>query len=283
VDLHGPSISVGTGFIEDLPAGVRKVAAKYRRGRGFLPLFLADLWTNLGFRVIGGSLVRASSHSAVVADYNMIHNNIAAWGKAINRTGQLGVFGTSWARGTTFCPPNFNIDLTWPSITFLARTMGAGPEPFWPGVAAGKVELMIRQLGRCRRDWRLEAKIAAEMDALAPRVRRHRYEWESMALVTRVLHLQRRADYALLEVDYFHANFRPVEPEWQRRLKEQAAILRDLARLRRRVRRHFSRRYHGQAFQEWVQDLFNQYESRLMQAGAVCKQKLRQARRFYGR
>lgn len=276
-----PVIGPRQQFVEDYPPELRKIAGKHRVGRLFKPLFQADLWSGLGFRVIGASAVRVSGDGPLLPRYNQRHDNLRAWSDAIRRTGQLGQIATSWARGTSWCPPNFSIDLTWPSISVLAETMGAKPAPFWPGIPPATVRRIVAQLGRCRLDWRLELKLAEEMDALAPRFKAHRHEWESLALMARVLHLQRRAEFAESEVSYFHANNRPVDAEWQRRLDDQAGILKDLRDLRRRVHRHFAKRYFGAAFEEWVSDLFDLHKQRLTEARAISRRKLRTARRRY--
>ena len=278
---EAPAMSAGSKFVEDLPANIQKVLAPYRRGRGFTPLFVADLWTRLGFRIIGPSMVRVSSLGPVMPDSNLVRNNLMAWVRTIKRTRQLGVMATSWERGTTFCPPNFNIDLTWPNIGFLGRAMGARPKPFWPGIDPQVADRIVRQLGRSRRDWRLEGPLADEMEKLAPRLKAHRHEWESLMLMARVLHWQRRAEYAQAEVDFFDAGIRPVEPEWQRRLDDQEAILRDLAGLRKRVREHFGRRYHGGAFEEWQRELFDLPKRRVRECQAISRRKLRLAARVY--
>jgi len=280
-DPAAPAIGSGTAFIEDLPAAVTRAVAKYRRGDGFTPIFQARMWSDMGFRVFGASVVRSSSHLAVMSDYNMMRSNIRAWARVIRETGQLGVVGTSWARGTTFCPPGFNVDLTWPNISYLAGAMGRKVKPFWPGIPAATVERIVTQFGRCKKDWRLEDKLAEEMRALRPKVRDHVYEWDSLILMARVLSLHRRAEYAMLEVEFFHANTRPVDSEWQRRLDDQAGIVRDLRAMRREVAAHFGKRYTGDAFREWVRDLFDLWESKMRTCGAVARRKKVAAARIY--
>ncbi|NQU11802.1 family 20 glycosylhydrolase [bacterium] len=278
-----PAISDGTRFVEDLPPGLQRVLAPYRRGRGFKPLFVADLWTRLGFRIVGPSRLRVSSDGPVMPAANDARNNLATWVGAVKRTRQLGVIATSWERGTTFCPPNFNFDLNWPQITFLARALGAKPKPFWPGIPPATVERIVTTLGRCRRDWRLESVIADEMAKLAPRVKAHRFEWDSLRLMARVLAWHRRAEFAQAEIDYFDPAARPTEDEWQRRLDDQAGVLRDAVRLRREVTRHFGRRYHGEAFREWVRALFDLPERRVRECRVIARRKRSLARRRYAR
>lgn len=282
-DPAAPTLGKGHTFIEDLaPAVAKEVAPDLdKQHRTFRAMFQADLWTRLGFRVLGASAIRCSTNLATMPRYNYHTENIRAWSRAVNRTDALGQVGTSWARGTTWCPPGFCIDLTWPLITELARSMGANPKPFFTGVPAATVSRIIRTIGRCRDDWRLEGNIAEEMESLSPRIRSHRFEWDSISIMTRVLELQRQAEYALLEVDFFHANMRPVDSEWQRRLDDQASILKRLTSLRKRVQTHFEKRYVGEGFNEWVRDLFDLHETKLNEAGRICRQKMTLAKRRY--
>lgn len=278
---HAPPIGENTPFIEEMPEATAKLAAPFREGQGFRNLFLVDFWTKLGFRVMGAGALRSSSAGPVLPDFNHFIGNIHAWGAAIQRSGQLGLIGTSWARGTTFCPPGFCPDLTWPMIDELGRCMGAKTKAFWPGIAAERIDLLIRQAGRCARDWRLEGKLADEMATLAETLQAHTFEWESLRLMLQTLKLRRRAAFALEEVDFFHANIRPPEPEWRRRLTEQKACLKEIRQLRKQVRRHFRQRYRGDAFDEWCRDLFDLHEQRLRQAGEICREKMMRAAEFY--
>jgi len=278
-----PPIGPGTAFVEDHRPRIARMLAPYRHGPKFTPLFQADLWTKLGMPVLGASSLRVSSNLSVLPPYNQLFSNVRGWSRAVKRTRQLGQIGTSWARGTSWCPPNYCIDLQWPVVTEMARTMDAKPKPFWPGIAPRTVDRIIRTLGRCREDWRLEEKIADEMDRLAPRVKAHRYEWDGIALMARVLALQRRAEYNLAEVEFFHANHRPVDTEWQRRIREQKATLRDFAAMKRRVRAHFGKRYHGAAFEEWISHLFDLFVQRIKDCRKQCRRKLHLARRTYAR
>jgi len=278
---EAPPVHPGVRFTEDLPAGVKRLIEPYLEGRRFRTMFPVDLWTQMGFRVIGATAVRASAHGPVLPRYNLLHANIRAWWKAIRRTGQMGLIATSWARGTTFCPPNFNTDLTWPSIAELAQGGGRRPKPFWPGVPQSTVRRIVAQLGRCREDWAIESRLIEEMNRLRPRVKAHLHEWDSLILMARALELRRRIDHALLEVDYFHASCRPVGAEWQRRINDQVALIKQITALRKEVRAHFGRRYHGDAFEEWLRDLFDLHEARLKEAGRICREKKARATQRY--
>ncbi|MCX5662507.1 MAG: family 20 glycosylhydrolase [Planctomycetota bacterium] len=282
-DTRGPGIGAGTKFVEDLPAKLRKVVEPHREGRLFTPLFQADMWRGLGAEVLPVSALRVSSHLSVLPAYHEFFANIRGISRAVHRAGCLGQIGTSWARGTSWCPPNFPIDLTWPLIAELSRSLGGKPKPFFAGVPAKTVDRLILTLGRSRRDWRLELKVAEEMEALAPHVKSHRYEWLGIALMARALDLQRKAEFNLAEVDYFFPNHRPVDSEWQRRLDEQAATLREIAALRKRIIAHFGKRYHGKAFDEWVGQVFGVLEQRIKDVTKICRAKKALARKTYAR
>lgn len=278
---EAPPIGPGTKFIEDHSPRIQRLLAPYRRGKLFQPLFQMDLWTREGMRVVAASALRTSANLSVMPLYNRLLSNVRGWAREVKRTGQMGQIGTSWARGTSWCPPNFCIDMQWPIIAEMSRSMGAKPKPFWPGIPQATIDRIIKTLGRCREDWRLEEKIADEMDALAPRIRAHRYEWDGIALMARVLALQRRAEYNLAEVEFFHANHRPVDTEWQRRINEQNQTLKDLAAMQKKVRAHFGQRYHGAAFEEWLMHLFDLWALKIREAQKVCRKKLGLARREY--
>lgn len=281
-DPAAPAIGPGTLFVEDYPPAIQKLIAPDRRGKMFLPLLQLDLWRRAGIDAVAISAARLSEELAVLPRYNARHANIAGVSAAVRRSRQLGHIATSWARGNSWCPPNYCIDLQWPLVAILAESMGRKPKPFWPGIPKAKTEHIFRTLGRCREDWRLELQVADEMDRLAPKLRAHLYEWKSITLMARVLALQRRADFNLLEVDYFAANCRPCDTEWQRRLRDQQHTLHDLAAMRRHVRAHFAQRYTGTALEEWIRHLFDLYEQRLRDCQKTCRHRLRQKRQSEG-
>lgn len=274
-----PTIGPGTKFTEDFPPAIQQLVEPYRRGRLYVPGFQLDIWTKTGVRAVAASAARVSSNWQVLPYYNALASNIRGAAAAVKRTRQLGQIATSWARGTSWCPPNFCIDLQWPLIAILAQSMGEKPKPFWPGIPVKTVDRIIRTLGRCREDWGLELQIADEMDKLKPRA--HRYEWQSLALMARVWALLRRADYDILEVDFFTSNCRPCDTEWQRRLRSSAQTLRDIATMRRQVRAHFGKRYAGGDYEEWLRHLFDLHEQRIRAGRKICQRKMKLSRRHY--
>lgn len=278
---QAPVVSGGSTFIEDMPAPLKKLVAPYLAGREFQSMFQVDMWTSLGFKVIGSSAARASADGAVLGFINNRIANIQMMSLAVQRTNQLGHMATSWARGTTFCPPNCSIDTTWPQIAELSRSMGAKPRPFFAGIPPRTVERLMKTLGRSRQDWRLEERVADEMEELAPKLKSHRYEWDGMIIMARLLALHRQAEFAVMEVDYFHANNHPVVSEWQRRIDDQSRALKELTAMKRQVRAHFAQRYHGAAFEEWLRDLFDLHISNLQEAKRVSREKLKVARKLY--
>lgn len=277
-----PTVSEGTKFIEDANAKIRGMVKPYQKGRTFTALCEVDILKKMGFEVIGASAVRRSADMAVLPDYNAHVRNVRVWASAVRRASALGQIATSWARGTTFCPPGSSIDAQWFTIGETARAMGSKPAPFFSGIPEDTVRRIFSQLGRCKNEWRIEGKIAVEMEKYLPKIKTHKYEWKSVALLARVLQLHRRSEYAQLEVDFFHANNRPVDDEWRRRLDDQRRILREIAVMRRKVRTHFGKRYYGEHFEEWIRDLFDLHERRLKEAGRICRNKLIQTKKIYG-
>jgi hypothetical protein len=249
----------------------------------FQPLLEIDLWSRLGMDVVGASGLRFTRNGSVLPNYNQQFSNVRGWGKAIRRTGQLGQIGTSWARATSWSPPNHCIDLQWPIVTEMARSMGVKPKPFWPGIPEATIARIFKALGRCREDWQIEGRIADEMEALAPKLEAHSFEWQSVILMARTMALQRRAAAEVAAVDTFYANNRPVDSEWRRRIREHSRMLRELTELRRRVRAHFRQRFHGTAFDEWLRHLFDLHLERVRACREACRARVRVARKRYAK
>jgi hypothetical protein len=120
------------------------------------------------------------------------------------------------------------------------------------------------------------------MSELTPELAAHSFEWQSLILMARVLHLHRQAAFAREEVVFFHANIRPVAAEWQRRLDDQARLQDALVALRQEVDAHFGKRYHGMAQAEWLCDLFDRWQEEQASCTAVCRRKKSEAARRYG-
>jgi hypothetical protein len=279
--IDAPPLAAAQKWIEDLPQPIRDLIEPYRNGRHFKPLFQVEMWTQLGFRILGASATRISYDGPLLPPYHCRRDNIRVWSESIQRNAQLGQVATSWARGTSWCPPNYPFDLSWPLLSEIGRSMGAHPEPFFAGVEREKVDQIFDLLGRCREDSRCEAEVADEMEALLPLLTKHQFEWLSTILLTRLLALHRRAAFALLEVEDFHANHRPVDSEWQRRLDDQAQICGELRDLRAKVHAHFSQRYTGKAFEEWIASIFSLQLKRLESCREECAEKLRAATECY--
>lgn len=276
-----PAIHAGSRFFEDMSPAGKELLRPYRRGRGVKSYFGVDLFTKLGFGVIGASHVRRSSHGAVLPPFLTVRDNIESWAKAIGESGQLGLIGTSWARGTTFCPPNFPPELTWPNLAVLSRAMGAQPPPCFDGIPTATLDRILGQLSRSRVDWAMEKPVAAEIAALAPQVRAMQHEWRCLELMARTLGLRRAADAVVDEVEFFLASDSLVPQEWQRRIDDQARLQGELSSLRGVVAEHFGRRYHGRNFEEWLRFLFDVPSDRLTRATSISRQRLVDAQRFY--
>lgn len=276
-----PAIHGGSRFFEDLAPAAQELLRPYRRERGVKSFFGVDLFTKLGFRVLGASHVRRSSHGAAIPPFLTVQDNIVSWAKAVRESGQLGLIGTSWARGTTFCPPNFPAELTWPNLAVLSRAMGAQPPPCFDGVPPETLEKILGRLSRCCSDWSLEKPLAGEIAELTPQVRAMSYEWRCLELMVRAHGLQRRVSGALSEVDYFLASESLVPQEWQRRIDDQARLRDELAALRAVVAGHFGQRYHGRNFEEWLRFLFDVPSQRLDHATSVSRECLAASERFY--
>lgn len=278
---RGPAINGGTKFWEDLEEPLRELLAPHFDGETFAPLFWCDVWHSLGFEVWGTSSARVSGDFHILPDYNARCANLKAWNTKLHSGAITGHIVTSWARGTTFCPPIFSFDATWPILEDGARTAGKSVTPFFPGIDAAKVRHIFESLGRCKQDWRIEALIADEMDALAPQLKSHRWEWDGIALLARALAWHRVAAAAQDEVEYFAAADILIDSEWQRRLDEQAVAAQNGAQLKAKVHAHFAQRYDGEAFEEWVRDVFDAPMARMLAYTERCRNNVEAMRQKY--
>jgi len=280
---EAPLIQPNTQFAEDCAPAIRKLIKPHQKGRLFRRHLQLDIFTKLGMPCVPVSALRASSNGEVLPPYHGMTTNIQGWGKAVKRCRAQGQIASSWARGTTWCPPNYCIDLSWPLIAELAKCMGKKPARFWPDIPAKTVDRIVHALGRCRDGLNAEDEIAAEIESLAPKVKIHKHEWIALGLMARVLQLHKRTDFNILEVDYFYANDRPTPEEWQRRINEQTQTLADIAKLRERVRKHFEKRYRGEAFEEWLRHLFDLRVDRLRACRQTCRDRKQRSRVTYSR
>ena len=254
-----PTIQTQTEWIEDLPPFAQNLIEPFRRGRGVVPMFQADLWTSLGFKVIGASTVRMTSDGAVMPEFHKHRENVAAWSRACERNDLVGQIATSWARGRTTSPPNLPFDLTWPLVQEMARSMGAQPKDFFEGIEPKTVQRIVQTLGRCREDWRIEKTIAEEMDALAPQLRTHQFEWKSLSLLAHLLALHHNCDFTLMITEHRES----LSPGWVVRFEK---LLAELDATEAEVAAHFSHRYRGAAYEEWLKLLFKLHRKRLQAA-----------------
>lgn len=277
-DASAPTLNGKIAFLDEMPEALGTQLRPYRVGKTFSSIFQADLWTKLGFETFGTTAVRISYDGPSIPYYNWRWKNIELWAQVAKSSGQVGIIASSWARGTSWCWPNYSFDLTWPLTHALTSALGAAPQDFYAGI---KPETMIRifqTLGRCRENWKRETAVVAEMEQLAPALQAHHHEWQSTILMAKVLSWQKRASFAVDEVEDFWSNYRPVDSEWQRRLDDQAELLEEAAILRSEVVAHFAKRYWGKAFDEWVSTLFDIYCERVKRCFAPTHEKLTAAR-----
>jgi hypothetical protein len=244
-------------------------------------LFRADVWHSLGFEVWGTSAARTSGDFHILPDYNARFSNVRAWNEKLHSGAVSAHIVSSWARGTTFCPPIVAFDATWPILQEAARTANKSALTFFTGIEELKVRLIFESLGRCKKDWRLETEIADQMDALAPQVQTHRWEWQGIALLARALAWHRLAAAVQDEVEYFAAAQNLIDSEWQRRLDEQETVARSGKELKARLHAHFAERYYGAAFEEWLRDVFDAPTARMLAYAQHCRDALETARRTY--
>lgn len=269
--------------VEGLPAAVRREIAPYYdpETRLFAPMWQVDWLSAKGLRLIGAGAARSTSHGETIPHYQHLMRNLDAWSTAIQRNNQLGVMATSWARGTTFCPPNLVLEMTWPALEHFGRAWGAGKHRFWTGLSASRQERLIGLIGHCQQGWSAHDVVLAEMAEARAAIRSHVWEWDALRLMVETHKFHADVHFAGLEVDWFAAAQRPVDAEWQRRLDYQANRRKLGHDLRRRVQSHFSQRYHGMAYREWLDHLFAVPQAKLDRLTATSRPALAAARKRY--
>jgi hypothetical protein len=291
LNAQSPVITQHTRYFQDMSEGVREAIAPYRVGeRHVLRHFYLDLFVEQGFTCLPGSAVRVSGNGAILPPVNQLVRQQESWAGAVKRVrgaeggggGAMGHIATSWARGRTFKPPNFMFDLTWWLIHEAARLLGREPEAFWPDLEEGEVRGVMEEIGRVREDWRIEGQIIARMGEMGKRVKRHAYEWKSLVLMVETLRATRQAEGFLAEgVSIFNAP-RLVPSDVDRREQEFAEAAANLAEVRGRVRKHFARRYHGLALEEWERFVFEKLALDLEVARKRCAGMKARCRAFWG-
>lgn len=278
---QAPALGEGSRFFEDLPKPVQKLINPHCKGDRIRSFFQVDMFTKLGFRILGACALRVSVDGACVPDYTAHAGNIRGYADAICRNGQVGLIGTSWARGTSFCPPNFPTELQWPLVKVLVEAMGGKGVSFFKGVPEKKLWKTLRTISRNRKDWRLDKTVCEDLERMGIARKSHAFEWQGLELMAAYHALQRQVEFAILEVDFFAGNIHPVVAEWQRRIVDQARVSKEVRDLRKRITRHFGTRYHGMYFTEWLDTLFVAWEEALVRIGHTSRAKMALARARY--
>ena len=279
-NCNGGGVHQDTKFVEDLPKDIRRVIKPYYRNGHFKTLWQVDYFTKLGFRVIGAAAGRVSADGAVLPSFRKRRENVEAWSQAIQRNHQMGLCVTSWARGNSFSPPNFNIDLCWPSITSCTQLMGARPPQFWSGIPDKPLEKLLWSISQFREGSAPGKPILEIIRRWLPRIKTHRYEWQSLTLMVMTLELQRKCAFACEESVWFGASRRIPPLQWQRLIRDHERCEKEIITLRRRVEAHFSKRYHGKAFQDWLCYLFGPTGERLRDSLAFCRTQRKKSARL---
>ena len=251
-----PYIWGNYGYVEDLPRDILALVEPFRQGKWFKSLFQADLFTQMGFKVIGAGASRMSGDGQMLPDYGRVYNNLDTWSRALERNNQLGLIATSWARASSFYKPNLPFDLTWPGIGRLARSMGHAPEPFWQGLSWDEIDHIAANVARYRTTGNFESELFSELKSAGEMVQNHAFEWRSLMLLAEVYRWQRHCADASHDMEFFLCAPRMVTEWWDKELLRLESLLGEGGALKERTISHFSERYYGLAFDEWINALF---------------------------
>ncbi len=280
-----PGITSHSRYFEDMSPAAAAALSPYRVGeRHVVRHFYLDFFVKEGFTCLPGSALRTSGNGPVLLPYQQLLKNQQSWAAAVKRvgTGAMGHIGTSWARARTFKPPNAMFDLTWPVIHEMARLMGANPAPFWPEIPGATVELLIAEIGRTREDWRIEAQILERMRGLLPKVKTHRYEFETLMLMVQTHAQIRAAEIVLNDIGPVLNAPRLVPEDFERRFAELDQARAQMTELEAKVMKHLAKRYHGLALEEWGRFVFGSVVARIAETRKACVKTKAKARKFWG-
>ena len=275
-----PPITGATNFVEDLSDELLEVIDPYYQNGRWKSMWQVDWLTKEGVRVLGASSVRMSSQGSVLPDFTFLGKNNTVWAEAILRNNQVGVIATSWGRGNTFCPPNFIPELSLITLAVLVKDLGGKGQDIWQGIDRERLQYLLDLISRCKSDWDMEAAALKLMDELEPDLISHKFEWKSLKLMVELYKMYKKIDPLLHEARYFQHEDLLIDTQWKRMINQMNNAIEEIARLRQRIQEHFSQRYHGKSFNEWLKFIFN-YEFQLKQCIKDAEKKQVAATKLY--
>jgi hypothetical protein len=276
-----PTAMENVRVLEDLPPPVFRLVRPHLRNNKIAPLCQVAIWLKLGFRVLGATAVRISSDGQYLIPYHKRLANIRAWTKWLRYKNFIGLMATSWARGNSFCRPNALIEVTWSLLKEFAQECGRTPAPFF-GDCDRQAHALIAQSQSF-----LEGKVSRQAflekaEALAPKIKRHSFEWKLFCLLLQAFLLKNQGDLVQREVDDYLFSKQLPPQLWERRMADQKRYLVANRKLKAQFQKLLMTRYHGTAVKEWISGVFDTPRKRLEAMRSHCLSKTGEARKIYG-
>jgi|GEM_PF-2221067 len=226
-------------FYENLPADERERYERLVDNPEYPKRFRADArlaWLKeLGLKRGGVSGIRVSCHGRMAPRFVHGQMNTRFWAEACREHGADVLIGSSWARGHSFASINAHPELDWYGIATLgdagwapldASEMRDFDERFGfqffglPDGGIGDLYYLFEQSDERAGDTMNDfyTYIAEACEALLPQVCRNRDRFELFAEINEVQRLRTRAQFAVLEVEYFYQTWDRVPPAFKRRM-----------------------------------------------------------------
>ncbi len=271
-------------WMEDWPPEVQSIVEKYRvSGTHLESLFTAAIWKELGFTVIGACAGGVSAEGPLLPNYHHRMQNIDCWAEALRKWKLDGLLVTVWARSNSCRRPNAVAEVILPLLADAARKVRPRSTPLFEGISPDRVSTLLKGIGRCRENhWGIEGWISKEMALLEPALKRGCREWQTIALMVRILAVIKSAEaMGSGEVALYHCGNRLMPSEWKRRMEANRKTRAHLEALREEALAHLAPVYRPDSLAEWFCAVFDLPIARLREVDHEMKKRLALAETFF--
>jgi hypothetical protein len=226
-------------YFEDLESADRRLLAPFMRNPEAPQWVPSDAipaaFTRFGLSLGVVSGIRVSFHGSLAPRFITGQLNTIQAAEACKKNKGLMLFGSSWSRGHSLARTNAHPELDWYGIATLGA---AGWSRFGDsdlrefdrrfafhffGLPDGEIGdiLFLHERTAPRADHMLEnymPVVIERLNALRPAVVRNRPRFDLLRTVCQAQQLQFRAQFALLEIEYFYTNWQRAAPAFRRRI-----------------------------------------------------------------
>jgi hypothetical protein len=235
-------------FFEDLGPADKGLLAPFLRNPEAPKWVPSDLvpaaFNRLGLTMGVVSGIRVSFHGCLAPRFITGQLNTLAAADACKKNSGVMLFGSSWSKGHSLARINAHPELDWYGIAtlgaagwsrFEASDLRAFDTRFafhFFGLPDGEIGdlLFLHERTSTRADHLLEnymPVVIERLDALRPAVVRNQIRFDLLRTVCGAQQLQFRAQFALLEIEYFYTNWERAAPAFRRRILDDVRKTRD--------------------------------------------------------